>query len=319
MKKHLILLVIAVINFVFLITGNAAPSHPFLDPIRAELNKQLALVPTTTAADRKLIGKLKSALKTIDKPGTSNLGTDVKALNLLINSLGKTTLKDTFTPLLDTAFDKYVAVLATGSADLDVRLDKLVDTKFTANARKQLDQLLKLLDGLAANEDLRAAVKALGKAAGKFTITDTLTSTAEHPPLGANKITATINGAPFTADMRLSLAGYHSTAHFIILTGNVLVGTKVNSLLLTIGNLTEGTSTHTFAGKESETIGAYTKAGIGGGVDSTVVSTGGTVTITLDSAKKVVSGTFSFTANDDANAHPTTVTGGNFVFRYRVE
>ncbi|MDB6171500.1 MAG: hypothetical protein JWL59_811 [Chthoniobacteraceae bacterium] len=315
MKKHLILLVLVVINFVFLMTGNAAPSHPFLDPIRAELNKQLALVPSTTAADRKLISKLKSALKAIDKPGTSNLGTDVKALNLLINSLGKTTLKDTFEPLLDTAFDKYVAVLVTAGADLDVRLDKLPDSSFNVSARKALDALLELIESVKTNNDLVSAVKALGKAAAKFTITDTLTSKAEHPPVGANMMTATVNGAAFKALPQVLTAGYNPAAHLIILAGNSLVGTTVSSMTLTIGNLTEGTSTHTFAENGNDAIGTFTKANLGGLLFG-AVSRSGTITITHDSAKKVVSGTFSFVGNDDANAHLTTVSNGKFVLRY---
>ncbi|MES2570506.1 MAG: hypothetical protein V4710_10695, partial [Verrucomicrobiota bacterium] len=310
------------LTFLFLslmpVPGKAAPSQPFLDEIRTEINKQLALVPST---DRKLSARLKVALKTIDRPGTSNLGTDIKALNLLTASLGRTSLSETFFPLLEAAFDKYAEVLVDGSVSLGVRLNKLPASSFNTTARKSLDKYLELLAQIEASNDFAKAVKLLGKAATKFKVAGTLTAKAENPPLGPNTLTATVNGGAFKSSTLLLTGTYDPFTKGVLITGVSTTGLPFNpvvsQLTLTIFDVPEGTSTHSFVPDDQEAIGAYSTGGLGV-TPRGAVAKQGTITLTLDLARKAVSGTFSFTGDGGGGAASinANVANGKFVVRF---
>src|SRR5687768_16525851 len=84
---------------------------PFLDPIRTEIVNQQVIVSNAPTLDKPLATSLRKALLQIDRPTPTNLVNDTKALSSIAATLNKTSLSNTFDPLIRTALANYAGVV----------------------------------------------------------------------------------------------------------------------------------------------------------------------------------------------------------------
>jgi hypothetical protein len=293
------------------LTSSATALYSYLAPVRTEITNQLFMVTNTAPVNTRLAGSLKAALRLIDRPTATNLSTDVTTLNNLYNSLSRLSLSNTFVPLLDTAGDNYYTVIYSSYTNLLGTWQLTLPSGTRTAASNNLSQLSATLNA-ASQTNVAAGLKLLSKAVAKLKVATTLVTRANAVTLG-NKVSATIAGAGFGVTGAIGaghpsgvLANYSSSTHILGITGSKFSG-GVQLFTLNIGAVTEGTTTHSFS--NSEALLVFTKTTITlPPVHKEWYSTSGSVTVTLNSAKKVAYGSFEV-AIKDSNNNPSTAKG----------
>ena len=300
--------------------------------VRAEIAAQLTVASNTVPVNKKLIASLKKSLAVLDKPGVTNLVNDTKVLTLL-TPLTKTSLSNTFNPLLNNSLNDYLALFFSAAANSSNNLAGTFPSGVHTAAGNKLialyDQLLNadnLSDLIAASKQLAAAAKTLG-------VVNALVDKAENAPAPRAQYTATVTGAlfgtfNFTPKPAAGFAALHSTvANNLIMNGlnastsGSGLGTKlsVRELYIAIPNLTDGTTTYEVGTGQNSSGKVFvlyhsSRSGPGGidGADAyTAVS--GSLTVTVNKAAHTAFGTFSFAAPGQDNPAATASTSnGSF-------
>jgi len=293
-------------------SGSATTLYSFLSPVRTEITNQLNIVTNTAPLDAKRLAALKVALRTIDRPTATNLTIDLQALNVLVVGLGKSSLSNTFLPLLDTAADNYFDLLTSSYTNLTNQLVVALPSGVKNAASNNLAQLFLTLQKASTN-NLPAAVKLLGQAGAKLRTSTLLVTRALAVLPGPNTLTANIGGTAFAVRGLLGsghptgvLGVYEPGIHRLTISAAKVVGANVKSLSIAVGNIAEGTTVHSLNG---DGVATYIMAGLAGNGAST--STTGTMTVTMNSAKQIMSGSFSITMA--GTAINSTMTGTFFV------
>ncbi len=292
-------------------TAKATTLYPYLGPIRTEITNQLTVVSNNPPVDLKKVAVLKAGLKSIDRVTTTNLTIDLATLNILMNGVGRSSLSNTFLPLIDTAAENYFNLIADSYATLTNRLSNALPSAVHTAADKSLASLLATLQKASTN-DLRTAIKLISQAGAKLKSSTTLVTRAEAVLPGPNSITAKINGVAYAVRGLLGpghptgvMADYNSSTHILTITSAKIGTTGGKMFTVQVGSMAEGTTVHSFGGS---TVASYSVFGIG--ANGTSNSSSGTLTVTLNSAKKVASGSFSFNISGTAGNGPVT---GTFV------
>ena len=299
--KHL-LLTLVLCSAAFVGQARAGLTPPYFGGLRVEVTNQLAIASNAPTLDRKLITALRRALTLIDKANPTNLVSDTKTLTTLTTTLNKSSLSNLFDAELQTVVDIYRNVLLSNELSLSNRLAATFPSGPHTAAQNNLNQMLAALVTAGSSLDSGAAARALSLAAKKGVVAAKLTTKAENAPPPGNVVAAKVNGANFRSAARTTEATYEPAINRVQFTG--VAGTKALTVFIIT---TPGTSTHFFT----------TSAIYSSGTQGQAVSSSGTITITLDTARKVISGTFSFEADSFSPllGH-VSVTDGTFFATY---
>ena len=309
MKRIALLLTLTALAFGSTVRANAIPSG--FGTIRAEIVNQLTIASnniagnTNVVANKKLLAPLKKALALIDKPSTPSVINDTKILSLLA-PLGKTSLSNTFSPLLNTSLNSYLSALyaAAGSSSND--LAGTFPSGIHTSADKKLIALYTQLLNADNLSDLIAAAKQLAAAAKTLGVVDALVVKAENVPPPKATITGNVTGAVNYSGLKtLGAAITEASPHNFNVYG--VKGSLSSSFIFgfTLYGVYNGTSTI-----------VITEANFVGGSffnpRSFSEMVHGTATVTYNSTAKTMFGTYSFTAVDDDNAAAMITVSGTF-------
>jgi hypothetical protein len=339
MKKLLVALALSLA--VFLPRAQAIPdSLPFLGSLRFQVNNQLTLASNNLSAavavtnkveaakQKKLITLLNTARKTIDKTKT-NYVAGATVLGALNKTLGRSALSNEFNPILTNTFNVYLAALINLEDAYSDRVDGSYPGRAHDAAAKALDKFLLALNSASTNTNYLLRLKFLLAAAKGEALSLKATVKAEHAPLPPAQYKATITGAlfgnfNFTPKPANAIAAVFN-APFNSLTMNGVNGTTSGSgfgtklttrqLLITIPNLTDGTTTYQVGDGSGKVFILYTvgRGGIGGsdGADG-YEAVSGSLTVTVNKASKTAVGTYSFYAPGENTATAASTSNGSF-------
>lgn len=308
--------------------ARAAVSTTNFVALRAALVTELNTATSNVPVDKKLVATLKKSLAVLDKPGVTNLVNDTKVLTLL-TPLTKTSLSNTFNPLLNSSLQDYLNVFFAAAANSSNNLAGTFPSGLHTAAGNKLGTLYAQL--LNANNlvDLVAAAKQLAAAAKTFGVVNALVVKAQNVPAPPSFANVHVSGAisqSLNTKSKLGTAGgtfYPSGSSFIIIAS---VGTisPPGQRLLTLGlyNVPEGNSTLTVASGGVDAIYFYS-AGIpphnSSGTYTARISDNkgsGSITLNRNSATKTLTATFNLNAIDDDNPSATATLTGDLVIHY---
>lgn len=303
-----------------------ADDLPFLSPLRAEIVNQLTTVSNALPFDKKLNSSLIANLKLIDKTKPTFI-TGSSALGTLAKNLGKTSLSNTFLPIVVDTRDTYLDAIDSEKIVLEERLaDTIPGTAQTA-AQTAIYKLAAAIEATETNVSLTLSLKSLSTTAKALAAADKAVAKAEVAKPGPNFITATITetgqGTTALKPLKGSLEAYYDDIEGTIEidVGEItkLSGGRVQTRMLEITADVPGEGTYTlsltndavawyqrivspsFAEFEEEepdfeflenffTIDPFNE-----------VLGAGTLTITVDFEANIVWGSYSFSASGSEN------------------
>ena len=323
MKKILI----ALVAYTTVVAQHAHASAflTFLDPIRTEIVNQQVIVSNAPALDKPLATALRKALLQIDRPTPTNLVNDTKALSSIAATLNKTSLSNTFDPLIRTALANYAGVV--GSA-LHSASNSLLAT-FPSGPRTAgnnlIAQAFDSVDAAIASGNTTTGTKALAAVTKKLGVVNSLLNKALNAPAPPVQFRATITAS---GEGSFNFQPTPARAAAATLTGNTLqiIGVQVQSigrtsvrtryLTVAIPNIIEGTHVYNVsqAGGDATVLYVLTEGNIGGGGSGdSYNATSGTITATWNSATRAAVGSFTFSGTG-ANMPANTASSDNGVF-----
>lgn len=298
-----ILIILATLTFTSAHLFAAAPQN--FSGVRAEVTNQMAMTTNAPDVDKKLVTTLRKALSLIDK-AKGDLVSDTKTLAMLTGTLNKSSISNEFDASLQAAVDLYLNDLAGQGATLSNRLAATFSSGPRNAAQNNLNQMFAALDTVNATENSGLAAKALALAAKKGVVTSKLVAKAENANPPQSAMTASITGA-INSNFRADGAGatFQGVNHYRVIGAWVGGGIPPEQRTIELGllNAVPGTSTIALTGTSAFKILNF------GGL-ANYVATGGTATVTVNTAAEAVFGTFTFTANGPAGA--ISVTGEFF-------
>lgn len=288
------------------------PPAPYFRDLRIEVTNQLTIASNAVAADKKLIAKLKSTLKTIDKNSSITLAPGTKTLALVAKALNKTSLSNVFDAQLQFIVDIYTDNYAGLETGLETQLNTAFPGKKRDAAQKALNKLIAAIDSASSNLNTDLASKALSLASKNLVVAQKAVTSAKNAPLPPSSFQATvaISGSS-TTTFKPRLA---TVTPAVIGSGNFFVNaagtsgsginTKAISLSFALTDLVQGANTATItAGGANQ----YTTGGLNGNVSFN--STGGVSHVFWDAATKTLAGDFSFNGSEQDGARTATFSG----------
>lgn len=327
-----LLLALTLTLAVFLPRAQAvADTLPFLTTFRSQVANQLTIASNNIVATNDVRGNTRlkktliGALRTIDRTKTNSYVAGASALNVLNRTFYRTSLSNTFNPLVDQTRDVYVASLYLAYSNYAARVNASYPGRSQTAAFATLARLLAAIDTANTNTNVLVALRFLSTAARTETATLAATKRAEAAPLPPQQYTATIAGAlygtfNFTPKPANAIAAVRNIA-LNNLQMNGVSGTvsgsgfstksTVRTLFINIPNLANGTTVYDVGSGSGKAFVNYTVArgGIGGADPADgYEAVSGTLTVTVNLAAKTAVGTFSFSAPGENNPGSTAST-----------
>lgn len=334
MKKLLLALVLSAAVFLPRAQAISVLNPPYLGSISNEVFVQLTVVTNeinatnNLVANKKLLKVLLGAQKLIAKTKTNNVGGS-KSLGVLNKSLGRSSLSNTFNPLIQGTADIYVSVFDNIFDALEHRVNSSYPGRAQDAARKVLAKFEAAIRNADTNANFLLVLKSLSVAAKGEIGAQKATVKAENAPLPPQQYKATITGAlfgtfNFTPKPANAIAAIHSTLLNNLemngvsgVTSGSGFGTKVTvrQLFINIPNLTDGTTTYDVGSGSGKAFILYTvsKGGVGGsdGADG-YEAVSGTLTVTVNKASKTAVGSYSFYAPGENTPTAASTSNGSF-------
>jgi len=337
MKKLL-----ASISCLVVLFTNAARGDdlPFFSTLREEIVNQLTIASNNLALNKKLISTLASNLKTLDKTKPT-LVTGSDALGTLAKALAKTSLSNTFLPIVTGIRTVYLDTMEDKMEELDERLSHTMPGKKQTAAKTTLDKATIAIDAVGTNSNFTLSLKALSKAAKAVATAEKDVVKAETAKPDANFLTATIiesnQGVTLLKSTKTFLDAYYDPffGEIAIEAADLkkLKGGPVQLRGLSIAAMVPGEGTHTLS--LTNESNAYYQRIIAPNirefeeeepefdfeelyltVDPFNERLGtGSLTITLDLDANIVWGTFTFTATGRENSELEVSMTGSFLVR----
>ena len=146
-----------------------ATLYPYLEPVRAEVVRQLNQATNGTPADAKLATTLQRTLRALDHLGPGTLVGDVKLLSAVGTALCNTSISSAFAGPLDSAVNGYLSVLFDAAARSEDALATTSPSSQRAVAQRSLESVYLLLEEADHTPDLRRAPRLLVRAANRLT------------------------------------------------------------------------------------------------------------------------------------------------------
>lgn len=188
MKKLLVSLSCLVVLFT---NAARADDLPFFSTLREEIVNQLTIASNNLALNKKLISTLASNRKTLDKTKPT-LVTGSDALGTLARALAKTSLSNTFLPIVTGIRTVYLETMDDKMEELEERLSHTIPGKAQTTAQTDLGKATIAIDAVGTNSNFALSLKALSKAATALAKAEKSVAKAETAKPGANFLTATI-------------------------------------------------------------------------------------------------------------------------------
>ena len=164
---------------------------PYFSSLREEVVNQITIVSNTVPLDKKLNSSLIANRKLIDKTKPTFI-TGTAALGTLAKALGKTSLSNTFLPIVVDTRDTYLEVIDSEKTALEERLADTIPGKAQTSAQTAINKLAVALEATETNSNLTLSLKSLSAAAKALAAADKAVAKAEVAKPGPNFITATI-------------------------------------------------------------------------------------------------------------------------------
>jgi hypothetical protein len=211
MKKYFSLLGLSLL---LALTGRA-DDLPFFSALRVEIFSQATTASNTVPLDRRLIAALNTNLKLIDRTKPT-LVNGSAALGTLAKNLGRTSLSNTFLPLLSEARTAYADRMDAATLAFESRLTETLPGKLRAAAENALSQLRTTIGDARTNASLTLALKSLSKAAKAVGAVEKAVARAESAPPGAGlrPLQNPIKGLRLSCPVGTKLLRLHRTIHF---------------------------------------------------------------------------------------------------------
>lgn len=314
---------------------------PFFSSLREEIASQLTLATNTLPVDKKLAATLRSSLKLVDKTKPTLIAGS-GALGTLAKSLGKTSLSNTFLPLVVDTRATYLQVIEEGKIALEERLAETIPGKAQTSAWTKLNKLAASIEAVETNATLALSLKSLSASAKNLAAAEKAVAKAETARPGADFLTATITESnqgvtTFKPKKATILEAYYDdfSGEIEIDAGELtkLAGGRVQMRFLEITASVPGEGTHTLSltnqayaiyqrivapniGEFEEEDPEFEFDELYFTIDPINASLGaGTVTITVDLEARLVWGTFSCTAKGSGNTALDASLSGSFLLR----
>jgi hypothetical protein len=335
--------------FLLLTVTARADDLPFFSALRGEIVNQLTIASNTLPLDKKLVAALNTNLKLIGRT-KATLVNGSAALGVLAKNLGRTSLSNTFLPILADARTAYADALDAETDALESRLADTIPGKAQAAAQVALNKLQAAIDDSRTNASFTLALKSLSKAAKAVAAAQKAVTKAESAPPGAGFLSATITesnqGVTTFQPARSELANaaeydpFSGEFDIIVSDGRNLGGGQLQGRVLTfIANLPGAGSYTLNLTNVADSFAIYERV-VGRNVNSgnpdidfyeqyatvnqfNTPLGGGALTLTLDLEAKIVWGEFTFTAtglnHEGANEPNLTVSiTGSFFLRVEI-
>ena len=337
MKKLLVSLSCLVVLFT---NAARADDLPFFSTLREEIVNQLTIASNNLALNKKLISTLASNRKTLDKTKPT-LVTGSDALGTLARALAKTSLSNTFLPIVTGIRTVYLETMDDKMEELEERLSHTIPGKAQTTAQTDLGKATIAIDAVGTNSNFALSLKALSKAATALAKAEKSVAKAETAKPGANFLTATITesnqGVTLLNSTKTFLDAYYDPifGEIDIEAADLkkLGGGPVQLRGLSLAAIVPGEGTHTLS--LTNESNAYYQRIIAPNirefeeeepdfdfqelyltVDPFNQRLGtGTLTITLDLDANIVWGTFTLTATGSENSDLAVSMTGSFLIR----
>lgn len=313
---------------------------PFFSSLRQEITIQLTLASNTPPLNKKLINGLQANLKLIDRTKPTLL-TGGSSLGTLAKSLSKTSLSNTFLPILIDTRAAYIDAMET---EISALMDQLADTipgKARSAAQTAIGKVLAVIENVKTNASLAGSLGSLKKAATALVAAEKAVVKAETAPPGPNFLTATVtesNQGTFTfmPTKKTILDAYYDefSGEIDIDAGNLrsLEDRRAHVGLLSIVGIVPGEGTYTLSlTNVNQGYATYESAIVPdikapepdlesyefyATVDPINRRLGtGTLTITVDLEANIVWGEFAFTATGSEDSDLQVRMTGSFLVR----
>jgi hypothetical protein len=320
-----------------------AEELPFFGSLRAQIVSQLTIASNNLPLDKKLVTGLGANLKLIDKT-KPNLISGTAALGTLAKGLGRTSLSNTFLPIVVSTRADYLDFIETEKGLLEERLADTVPGKARTAAGTSLDKLSAAIEAANTNANLTGSLKSLSKAATALGTAQKSVIKAETAKPGADFLLATITesnqgATTFKPTQKTILdATYDPFSGEIDIDGGEmksLGGGRVQVRFLSLAAIVPGEGTHTLSLTNANDGYAIYERGIVLNINApypevesqetylTVDPVNhrlgtGTMTITLDLDANLVWGEFTFTAKGMEDSNLAVSMTGSFLVRLEV-
>jgi hypothetical protein len=325
---------------VLLANSARADDLPFFSSLRAEISSQLTVASNTLPLNKKLITALGANLKLIDRTKT-NLIAGSASLGTLAKGLGRTSLSNTFLPILTDTRSVYLDTIETQKGGLEQRLVTTFPGTTRTAANTALNKLAAALDGAKTNTIFTASLTSLSKAAKALATAEKSVIKAETAPPGADFLTATITESNQGVTVFKPLKKTILEASYDPFSGEIdidagelkkLTGGRVQVRFLSLSAQVSGEGTHTLSLTNANESYAIYQRGIVFNINApypeieseqnfmTVDPINhrlgtGTLTISVNLDANIVWGDFTFTAKSSEDAALEATMTGSFLLR----
>lgn len=337
MKKLLPPLIILAVLFTPIARGDDVP---FFSSLREEVFNQLTIASNAVPLDKKLLATLRSNLKTIDKTKLTLIAGS-GALGTLAKSFSKSSLSNTFLPIVVDTRTTYLEVMDSEKGLLEERLADTIPGKTQDKAQAAIGKLALALEAAETNEVLLLSLKALSKAAKELDKAAKAVAKAETAKPGKDFITATITetdqGTTTLKPLKGTLEAYYDdfdgSIEIDVAELTKLSGGRVQARFLEITATVPGEGTHELS-LNNEAVAWYQRIVSPSlaefeeeepefefvenffTIDPSNETLGtGTLIITVDFEANLVWGSYSFTASGSENTALEATVTGSFLVR----
>lgn len=319
------LLTFTIVATAMLLSARASTLLPYLDPIDAEIINQQVILSNNPPVDRALATALRKARTSIERTTPTNLVNDTKALASVAATLNKTSLSNTFDPLIRTALGNYVGEVENA---LNTTSNALLLT-FPSGPHTAANNIIGLafdsIEAAQGNVNTTLATKGLAVVTKKVTVVNNLLTKAENAHAPPVQLRATIAATP---EGTFAFQPTPAKAAVAVLSGSTLgiigvqvqrittTSVRVRTLTITIPNITDGTHIYNVSNNGGDAMVIYTISQGAPGVPPSgdaYTATSGTLTVTYNSGTKAAVGTFTF-SGPGANNAVNTASSDNGVF-----
>jgi hypothetical protein len=285
-------------------------------PIRSGIVDEIQALtnsPPLTPEESRRLRLLNQARRNIDRAGRPSLFGDVQVLASVNNNLTRLFPGGQFTPLMESAIFDFRDLLSASAVNLADTIAQLPPSSSTTFAAATVEEIIDSLALLDTGASVPAGMQVITRAATRLRSAEGFVSRARFDVVRVSRMTAFVDGQRFEA---IPTGTYNGAVEFLTVSGRETGGvlTRNRSIQLSISDVTPGTTTHSLGSPGSGSFATFSERTLTNSVG--IPSLSGNAIITLDARTGIVTGRFSFTAqNAFTGEGPVRVTSGEFVLR----
>ena len=285
--------------------------QPIRSGIVAEI-QALTNSPPLTPEESRRVRLLNQARRNIDRAGRPSLFGDVQILASVNNNLTRLFPGGEFTPLVESAVFDFRDLLSASAVNLADTIAQLPPSSSTTLAATTVQETIDSLALLDTGASVASGMQVITRAATRLRSAEGFISRARLDVVRVNRMTAFVDGQRFEA---IPTGTFNGAIEFLTVSGRETGGlTRNRSIQLSISDVAPGTTTHTLGSPGSGSFATFSERTLTNSVG--IPSLSGNAIVTLDARTGIVTGRFSFTAQNALTGDgPVRVTSGEFVLR----